>query len=222
MMNFLCAFVFNYFFCYINLRMEEDKLGSIKIDQVKKRRVVKNYANTIIYCIKHRNDYNNENVCVGSTTNFLKRRNKYKTDTNNPNSKSYNQKKHKYIRENGGWGDFIMYEIEKFPCTDKREAEARERYWYDTMNATLNSYRPYRSMEEKRQIDRDYKKNRYHNDDEFRKKVIERRKNRYQNDSEHRNTHKEKMRNRYHNDLEHRNRMIEKAKDRYRMMKNSI
>ena len=181
--------------------MEEDKLVNITIEEVKKRRVVKNYANTIIYCIKHKNDYNNENVCVGSTTNFLNRRYKYKNDTNNPNSKSYNQKKHKYIRENGGWEDFIMYEIEKFPCADKREAEARERYWYDTMNATLNSNRPYTSKEEKEQINRDAHRYRYHND------------------AEHRNRKREQTRNRYHNDAEYRDRVIERGKKRYRMMK---
>tara|TARA_S200002703_G_scaffold34949_1_gene30183 strand:+ start:540 stop:1148 length:609 start_codon:yes stop_codon:yes gene_type:complete len=202
--------------------MERDKLVNFKIDEVKKRRVIKNYANTIIYCIKHKNDYNNENVCVGSTTNFLKRRNKYKTDTNNPNSKSYNQKKHKYIRENGGWDDFIMYEIEKFPCADKREAEARERYWYDTMNATLNSYRPYRSKEEKKQIERDYKKYRYQNDEEYRNRNIEQIKYRYQNNEEYRNRQIELKKNRYRNDPEFRNRIIERAKKKYRMMKNNI
>ena len=30
------------------------------------------------------------------------------------------------IRDNGGWDNFKMIEVEKYPCKDKRDAERRE------------------------------------------------------------------------------------------------
>ena len=39
------------------------------------------------------------------------------------------------IRENEGWNNWSMIEIEKYPCNDKNEACARERYWYELLNA---------------------------------------------------------------------------------------
>jgi hypothetical protein len=30
------------------------------------------------------------------------------------------------MREHGGWENFVMIQIEEFPCETKREAEARE------------------------------------------------------------------------------------------------
>ena len=36
-----------------------------------------------------------------------------------------------------------MIEVEKFPCNDKREAEAREEYWRCHFNSQLNIRRAY-------------------------------------------------------------------------------
>jgi hypothetical protein len=41
-----------------------------------------------------------------------------------------------------------MIEIEKFPCKDFNEASKRERYWYEILNAKLNSRNPFMSKEE--------------------------------------------------------------------------
>jgi hypothetical protein len=46
------------------------------------------------------------------------------------------------IRENGGWDDFEMIEIEKFPCNDSNESLARERYWKEYFNANMNTQIP--------------------------------------------------------------------------------
>ena len=43
-----------------------------------------------------------------------------------------------------------MIEIEKYPCTDSNEARARERYWYEILNANLNTVCPFLSEEEKK------------------------------------------------------------------------
>ena len=51
---------------------------------------------------------------------------------------------YKFIRNNNGWDNFTMVEIEKFPCTDGNEARSRERYWYELLNTSLNSFKPIR------------------------------------------------------------------------------
>ena len=51
-------------------------------------------------------------------------------------------KVYQYIRENGGWENFDMIEIEKYPCNDANEARKRERYWFEELNAKLNQIYP--------------------------------------------------------------------------------
>jgi hypothetical protein len=100
-----------------------------------------NHENTIIYKIEH--FVNKELVYVGSTTNFTKRKNAHKTCYNNINSKSYNLKVYKIIRENGGWDSFQMLEIKKYPCKDKREAEAEEERCRVELRANMNTYKAF-------------------------------------------------------------------------------
>jgi len=97
------------------------------------------YAKTTIYKLVHKDDLNDENIYTGHTTNFICRKNKHKSDCNNPNSLEYNTKKYKYIRENGGWDEWCMIEIEKYSCKDVYEARARERQIQTNMNAKLNT-----------------------------------------------------------------------------------
>jgi hypothetical protein len=59
------------------------------------------------------------------------------------------------IRENEGWNNWSMIEIEKYPCNDKNKACARERYWYELLNANMNTYCPtlnVKNRKEKRKI----------------------------------------------------------------------
>ena len=102
-------------------------------------KLLTDYSKTIIYKLVKNDDFNNENIYVGSTTDFTSRKYRHKNCCNNENSKKHNLKVYKTIRENGGWSEWSMIEIEKYPCNDKREAETRERYWYEFYNAKLNS-----------------------------------------------------------------------------------
>jgi len=113
------------------------------------------YAKTIIYKLVHKDDLNDENIYTGHTTDFICRKNLHKSDCTNPNSKSYNEKKYKYIRENGGWDEWLMIEIEKYPCKDKPEAVARERVIQAEMKAKLNDNVPGRTKKEWQQDNRD-------------------------------------------------------------------
>jgi len=104
------------------------------------------YSKTVIYKIQH---VENESlVYVGSTTNFTKRKACHKTCCNNLNSKAYNCKVYDMIRNNGGWEMFKMVEIEKFPCRDKREAEAREDELMIELKANMNDRRAHRTKQQ--------------------------------------------------------------------------
>ena len=107
------------------------------------------YSKTVIYKIVC-NDLQIKSVYVGHTTNFRQRKSGHKSICYNENKKSYNQNVYKFIRENGGWENWSMIEVCKFPCADKREAEAEERKYYENLNADLNTIRPFSSETEKK------------------------------------------------------------------------
>ena len=71
------------------------------------------YSKTIIYKICC-NDLNVKEIYVGSTCNFIKRKSKHKDSCNNIKSKQYNYKLYQFIRDNQGWENFSMIEIEKY------------------------------------------------------------------------------------------------------------
>ena len=110
-------------------------------------RLTINFQNTIMYKIVC-SDLNITDLYVGSTTNFTKRKNAHKSTCYNEARPEYNYKVYRFIRENGGWGNWSMVEIEKFSCNDPNEAHTRERYWIETLNATLNCQVPSRSQGE--------------------------------------------------------------------------
>jgi hypothetical protein len=105
------------------------------------------YTNVIIYKIVSK-DLTITEIYVGHTTNFIQRKYAHKNCCINKNVKGYNFKIYQFIRDNGGWDNFEMIEIEKYPCKDGNEATARERYWYETLNATLNVLVPNRSSQD--------------------------------------------------------------------------
>jgi len=143
------------------------------------------YAKTIIYKLVHKDDLYDENIYTGHTIDFICRKNVHKWDCTNPNSKKYNQKNYKYIRENGGWEEWLMIEIEKYPCKDGPEAIARERVIQAEMKAKLNTYIAGRTKKEYYQDNREklseQKKQNYHDN---REKISERRKQLYQDNRE--------------------------------------
>ena len=108
------------------------------------------YSRTVIYKIVC-NDLSITDCYVGHTTEFTKRKSSHKSHCNNENDRYYNFNIYKFIRDNGGWDNWSMIEIEKCPCIDGNEARARERHWYEQLNATLNIQTPNRSDAESQQ-----------------------------------------------------------------------
>ena len=106
------------------------------------------YSKCVIYKIVC-NDLNVKDLYVGSTTNFVKRKQSHKNNCNcNENNDKHNLKIYKTIREIGGWENWSMVEIEKYSCNDKNEAFSRERFWLEKLDAKLNTLIPTRTVKE--------------------------------------------------------------------------
>ena len=73
------------------------------------------YSNTVIYKIVS-NDLNITECYVGHTTDFVRRKAAHKSACTNEKGKTYDFKVYKTIREIGGWDNWSMIEIEKYPC----------------------------------------------------------------------------------------------------------
>lgn len=72
----------------------------------------------------------------------------HKSDCNNENRKCYNFKVYKTIRDTGGFSNWTMIEVEKYPCKDTNEATARERHWFERLDSSLSTSYPQRRQEE--------------------------------------------------------------------------
>lgn len=115
------------------------------------------FQKTVIYKIVC-NDLTVEYKYVGMTTDFAKRKSCHKRVCNFVNDKRYNYKVYEIIRANGGWINWTMIQIEAYPCSTNVEARLKEREWYETLNATMNIRRPFRSGLEKKEEGNEYSK----------------------------------------------------------------
>ena len=88
---------------------------------------------------------------VGSTANWKARNYKHKSNCINENSKEYNSKIYKTIRENGGWSNFKMIQIGTREQLTKREAEAIEERYSEELKANMNTKRCYITEEERKE-----------------------------------------------------------------------
>lgn len=106
------------------------------------------YSTTTIYKIVCKNLSVTE-CYVGHTTNLKQRKSQHKSACSgkghNAEYKIYNT-----IRDNGGWDNWQIVEIENYPCENIHQAVARERYWYEQLNSKLNEKVPNRGRLEYR------------------------------------------------------------------------
>ena len=103
-----------------------------------------NYQNSIIYKIACK-DPNIKEIYIGSTTHFINRKNNHKSHSKNPID---TRKVYVYINANGGWDNFDMVLVEKYPCADKLELFKQERHYIDLFKSSLNSCLPYSDIRE--------------------------------------------------------------------------
>ena len=96
------------------------------------------HSKTIIYKIVCK-DLIVKDCYVGHTTDMTKRKYAHKFSCNNEKHKDHNHKLYKIIRQTGGWDNWTMLLVEKFPCETKHEACRRERELYEQLGANLNN-----------------------------------------------------------------------------------
>jgi len=99
-------------------------------------------------------DENIKDIYVGKTTNLKERIRKHKEVCNNENHKDYNIKLYEFIRNNGGFDNYIFVELEKDYYCDK-DSSIRERFWINELKATLNKIIPTRTLKEYRENNKD-------------------------------------------------------------------
>ena len=126
------------------------------------------YSKTIIYKIVC-DDLSVKDCYVGHTTDMSKRKWGHKSVCNNEKNKGHNHKIYKIIRENGGWDNWNMLLVEKFPCKDKYDACKREREVYEELDAKMNMLIPYRTQEEIKQYHKQYDQEYYQTNKEYKK-----------------------------------------------------
>lgn len=100
------------------------------------------YSKTIVYKIVCKDD-NIKDCYVGHTTNFKNRKNQHKKYSNNNNLDKSHFKLYTTIRENEGWNNWDMVEIERYDCKDIYEARKYEYKWIKELKANLNYVLPY-------------------------------------------------------------------------------
>ena len=105
------------------------------------------YKNGVIYKIFCK-DSAIKDIYIGSTCDLKKRKRHHKSDCNNEKNRGYNYYVYRFIRDNGGWDNFQMIELIKYPCDTKRELELKEREYLEVLSATLNKNIPSRSQKE--------------------------------------------------------------------------
>ena len=102
------------------------------------------------------NDENIKDIYIGSTVDFKQRKGTHKTDCNKEKGKSYNRYVYKFIRDNGGWSNWTMIELYKYPCANKRELEQEEDRVMNEIKSSLNSQRAFRTEEEIKAYNKKY------------------------------------------------------------------
>ena len=86
---------------------------------------------------------------IGQTTNFVNRKRQHlKNTVTESDKKHYHLKHYDTIRQNGGWDEWEMIEIEKFNGKTKLEARMREQELIKEHNANLNMLNEYITEEE--------------------------------------------------------------------------
>jgi len=116
---------------------------------------ITDYSKTIMYKIVC-NDLNVKECYVGHTINMTKRKCCHKSACNNEKNKSHNLKIYQIIRQNGGWSNWSMILVEKFPCEDKYQACKKEREIVEELDAKRISLIRYLTEEDFKEYDKKY------------------------------------------------------------------
>jgi hypothetical protein len=121
-----------------------------------------NYENSKIYKLINNVD---DKIYIGSTVSRLSKR---KSKHHEEFIKYPDRKVYKHLNQ-VGWGNVDIVLIEKYPCKDKEELHARERFFIEELKAELNNRKPIQTKEERKEYLRMKDKERYNNPNGLRK-----------------------------------------------------
>ena len=107
------------------------------------------YSKCVIYTIR-----TGEGLYVGSTCNYNNRKYNHKSTINNENSKIFNLKLYKTIRENDGAWD--MQPHSEYPCNSKIEMNIEEERVRKELKADLNMFSCFLTSEDKKNYHKEY------------------------------------------------------------------
>ena len=113
-----------------------------------------------------------ENSYIGSTFDLKVRKGSHESKCYNENSKKFNFKVYRIIRElNINFNDIEWFVLEKYPnITTKRELRIKEDIWFDRLKPNLNSQRPHRTLEEIKEYHKQWEINNKEQRKEYAKK----------------------------------------------------
>jgi hypothetical protein len=127
------------------------------------------YSKGVIYEIVC-NDSNITNKYYGSTVDLEKREKEHKRNCRTPTDEHYNFKVYKYIREHGGFANWVVKSVKEYPCESDLELRMEEQTYIELdRSMCLNDRNAYLSKENKRIAVLSYKKKHYYNN---REKII--------------------------------------------------
>ena len=86
-----------------------------------------------------------KDVYIGSTKNLRVRKAMHKHNCNNDLSNSYNYNVYQFIRANGGYDNWDVIQLEEVNYNTRAELHARERHFFELLNASLNKNVPNRT-----------------------------------------------------------------------------
>ena len=89
-----------------------------------------------------------KDVYVGSTKNLRVRKSEHKSRCNNVNCKEYNFNVYQFIRANGSFENWDVIQLEEVDYNTRAELHARERHFFESLNASLNKNVPNRPNNE--------------------------------------------------------------------------
>jgi hypothetical protein len=176
-LNKLKKYYSTYLTLYKSMYNYQLSLGSLIDGKLKELNKFSNKIDTYtqnLYIDSRKDNYENSNY------DFYKRQSKHKSCCNNnknSSKKEFHLKVYVFIRENGGFDNWLFEILEYADLKDKDEAEKLEGHYIEIFNPTLNKNDVGLTPEEKAEKDREYNKKR-REDPEFRKKEAERSKKR--------------------------------------------
>ena len=118
-------------------------------------KVPMDYSKTHFYKIVCKNP-NIQDLYIGHTTEFTKRKNQHKTRCCNPENPKHHFTVYRFIRDNGHWENWEMVLIHTLHCENKLDALRIEREIFDELKPTLNILKPMTTNEEKKSYQQEW------------------------------------------------------------------